>query len=207
MVKLKYSALYTDNLGCEQASVYFCGGEFQLKVRGCTFKNDSLNFDFYTKNAKKIGHLFYIKDDELIEYVVDIKIPLTLTCDDSEFIKEFLLRVERHKNYYSNSLSVYLEGIVYKASGYDLRELLINMNKELPEKYNIECCFSQMIGLSYFEANTENTFYYKKNFQDKLEKNLNEDYYLNLINSEHKKEFNQLQKVPITYMCDEYCLS
>ena len=207
MVKLKYSALYTDNLGCEQAAVYFCEGEFQLKVRGCTFKNDSLNFDFYAKNSKKISHLFYIKDDELIEYVVDIKIPLTLACDNSECIKEFLLRVERRKNYYSNSLSVYLEGEVFKANGYDLRELLINMKKELPKEYNMECCFSQILGLSYFEASTENTFHYIKDFEDKSEKNSNEDYYLNLINFEHKKEFNKLQKVPITYMCDEYCLS
>ena len=151
MVKLKYSALYTDNLGCEQASVCFSKGEFQLKVRGCTFKNDSLNFDFYTKNSKKISHLFYIKDDELIEYVIDIKIPLTLVCDNNECIKEFLLRVERHKNYYSNSLSIYLEGAIYKVEGYDLQELFINMKKELPKEYNMESYFSKMLGVSYLK--------------------------------------------------------
>lgn len=175
MVKLKYSALYTDNLGCEQAEVYFFKGEFQLKVRGFTFKNNSLNFDFYSKNSKKIRHLFYIKDDELIEYVMDIKIPLTLAYDNNEYVKEFLLRVERYKNYYRNSLSICLDGTVYRAEGYDLQELLINMKKELPKEYNMEC-------------------YYK-------------DYYLNLFNMQHKKEFNKLQKVPITYIFDEYCLS
>ena len=190
MVNLKYSALYTDNLGCEQASVGFSKGELQLKVRGCTFKSDSLNFDFYAKNYKKIGHLFYLKDDELVEYVIDIKIPLTLACDNNEFIKEILLRVERHENYYSNSLSIYLEGVVYKVEGYDLQDLLINMKKELPKEYNMECCFSQMFGVSYFESSKENTFYYLKNFEE-----------------EYKKEFSKLQKVPITYICDEYCLS
>jgi len=207
MVKLKYSALYTDNLGCEQALVYFFNGEFQLKVRGCTFKNDSLNFDFYSKNSKKIRHLFYIKDDELIEYVIDIKIPLTLSCDNKECIKEFLLRVERHKNYYSNSLSIYLEGVVYKVEGYDLQELLINMKKELPEEYNMECCFSQVFGVSYFETGEENTFYYLKNFKKECEINQSKDYYSNLFNVEYKKEFNKLQKVPINYICDEYCLT
>jgi hypothetical protein len=207
MVKLKYSALYTDNLGCEQASIYFSGGELQLKVRGCTFKNDSLNFDFYTKNSKKIRHLFYIKDDELIEYVIDIKMPLTLTRDNNEYIKEFLLRVERRKNYYSNSLSIHLEGVVYKVEGYDLQELLINMKKELPKEYNMEFCFSQMFGVAYFEASKENTFDYLKDFENGLGINYNKDYYLNLFNIEHKKEFNKLQKVPITYICDEYCLS
>jgi len=207
MVKLKYSALYTDNLGCEQASVYFFKGEFQLKVRGCTFKNDSLNFDFYAKNSKKIRHLFDIKDDELIEYVIDIKIPLTLAFDNNEFIKEFLLRVERHENYYSNSLSIYLEDVVYKVEGYDLQELLINMKKELPKEYNMEGCFSQMLGVSYFESSKENTFYYLKKLEDECKMNANKDYYLNLFNIEHKKEFSKLQKVPITYICDEYCLS
>ena len=207
MVKLKYSALYTDNLGCEQALVCFSKGEFQLKVRGCTFKNDSLNFDFYTKNSKKISHLFYIKDDELIEYVIDIKIPLTLVCDNNECIKEFLLRIERHKNYYSNSLSIYLEGAIYKVEGYDLQELLINMKKELPKEYNMESCFSQMLGVSYFQTNKENNFQYLKNFEDERKINLNKEYYLDLINFEHKKEFNKLQKIPITYIYDEYCLS
>ena len=207
MVKLKYSALYTDNLGCEQASIYFLKGEFQLKVRGCTFKNDSLNFDFYAKNSKKIAHLFYIKDDELIEYVMDIKIPLTLACDNNECTKEFLLRIERHKNYYSNSLSVYLEGVVYEVEGYNLQELLINMKKELPEKYNMEYCFSKIFGVSYFETSKENTFCYSKNFEKECKINLCKDYYLDLFNVEHKKEFDKLQKVPITYICDEYCLS
>ena len=123
-------------------SVYFSEGEFQLKVRGCTFKNDSLNFDFYAKNCNKAKQLFYLKGDELIEYVIDIKIPLTLVCNNKECIKEFLLRIERRKNYYSNSLSLCLEGVVYKVEGYDLQELLINMNKELPEEYNIEYSFS-----------------------------------------------------------------
>lgn len=207
MVKFKYSALYTDNLGCEQATVYFLKGEFELKVRGCTFKNDSLNFDFYTKNSKKINHLFYIKDDELIEYVMDIKIPLTVVCDNNECIKEFLLRVERHKNYYSNSLSIYLEGVIYKVQGYDLQELLINMKKELPKEYNMEYCFSHMFGSSYFEASKENTFHYLKDLEGMSETNQNKDYNLNLFNIEHKKEINKRQRVPITYICDEYCLS
>jgi len=207
MVNLKYSALYTDNLGCEQASVGFSKGELQLKVRGCTFKSDSLNFDFYAKNSKKIGHLFYLKDDELVEYVADIKIPLTLVCDNNECIEEFLLRVERHKNYYNNSLSISLEGVVYNVKGYDLQELLINMKKELPKEYNMECCFSHIFGVDYTETSNENAFYYLKNFEKKWKINSSKDYCLDLFNIEHKKEFNKLQKVSITYSCDEYCLS
>lgn len=202
MVKSKYSALYTDDLGCEQASIYFFKGEFHLKVRGCTFKNDSLNFDFSAKNSEKIRHLFYIKDNELIEYVIDIKIPLTLTCCNRECIKEFLLRVERHKNYYRNSLSVYLQDEFYKVEGYDLQELLINMNKQLPKEYSMECCFAQMFGAACFQDSRETNFYYLKNFKERRKINPNKEYYLSLFNIENKKELGKLQKVPITYICD-----
>lgn len=206
MVNLKCSALYSDNLGCEQVSVCFFKGHFELKVRGCTFKSDGLNFDFYTKNSKQINHKFYLKDDELIEYVIDIKIPLTLVCDNNECIEEFLLRVERHKNYYSNSLSIDLEDVVYKAHGYDLQELFINMKKELPEEYKMDYYFSHIFGVNYIEISNPNTFNYLKNFKDDWKTNSKKDCYLNLLNIKHEKEFNKLQTVPITYICDECCL-
>ena len=179
MVKLKYSALYTDNLGCEQATVYFSKEEFQLKVRGCTFRNDSLNFDFYGKNSEKFNRLFYLKEDELIDHVLDIKIPITLFCNNGESTKEFLLRIERRKNYYKNSLSFCLKDVFYKVEGYDLRELLIKMQKKLPDGYSMQDYFSYMFG-----GNS-----------------------LNLFNVESKNQFNKLQRIPITYISDEYCLS
>ena len=179
MVKLKYAALYTDNLGCEQATVYFSREEFQLKVRGCTFKNDSLNFDFYGKNSKGFNEFFYLKDDELIDYVLDIKIPITLFYNNEESIKEFFLRVERRKNYYNNSLSLCLNESCYKVEGYDLRELLIKIQKELPEGCNMEDYFSKM-----FAGSSKNLF-----------------------NVESKNQFSKLQRVPITYVRDGWCIS
>jgi len=179
MVKLKYAALYTDNLGCEQATVYFLKEEFQLKVRGCTFKNESLNFDFYGKNSEKFNSLFYLKDEELIDYVLDIKIPVTLFCDNEECIEKFLLRIERRKNYYNNSLSFCIKDVFYKVEGYDLPELLIKMQKELPEEYCVGDYFLYMFG----------------------------GHYLNLFNIESKRQFKKLQRVPITYISDDYCLS
>lgn len=204
MVKLKYAALYNDNLGCERATVYFLKGKFQLDVRGCTFENDSLNFDFYTKNSNKGRYLFYLKDDELIECVIDIKIPLILVNNNREYIKEFLLRVERYKNYYSNSLSFNLKGVVYKVEGYDLWELLNNMKKALPKEYNMESSFLDVLEPNYIKVNKKNTFYYLKNKKEESKTNSNKDYYLNLFEMKNKKE---LQKVPITYICDEYCLN
>lgn len=179
MVKLKYAALYTDNLGCEQATVYFSKEEFLLKVRGCTFKNDSLNFDFYKKNSEGLNELFYLKDDELIDYVLDIKIPITVIYNKEESIKEFFLRVERRKNYYNNSLSLCLKESCYKVDGYDLRELLIKMQKELPEGCYMEDYFSNMFG-----ASSKNLFDFKS-----------------------KNQFHKLQKIPITYVSDECCLT
>lgn len=179
MVKLKYAALYTDNLGCEQATVYFSKEEFLLKVRGCTFKNDSLNFDFYAKESESLNEFFYLKDDELIDYVLDIKIPITVFCNNEESIKEFFLRVERRKNYYNNSLSVCFEESCYKVEGYDLRELLIKMQKELPKGCYMENYFHSVFGGSS----------------------------KNLFNIRSQNQFNKLQRIPITYIGDEYCLT
>lgn len=179
MVKLKYAALYNDNLGCEQATVYFSKEEFLLKVRGCTFKNESLNFDFCGKNSEGFNEFFYLKDNELIDYVLDIKIPITVICNDEESIKEFFLRVERRKNYYNNSLSLCLRESCYKVEGYDLRELLIKMQKELPEGCFMEDYFSNM-----FAGSSKDLFNVKSN-----------------------KQFNKRQRIPITYVSDECCLS
>jgi hypothetical protein len=209
MVKLEYSALYTDNLGCEKATVYFLNGEFKLKVRGCTFKSDNLNFDFYSKykDSSKIKRHFYMKDDELIEYVVDVKIPLVVIYNNVECEEEFLLRVERHKNYYNNSLSFYSKGIFYQVEGHNLVDLLMNMEKELPSEYNMECCFSCMLGAHYLEEKNKNNFYCLKSIEGECKDNLDKKFYVESVFKGSKKDFKKLQKVPITYVCDDYCLS
>ena len=81
------------------------------------------------------------------------------------------------------------------------------MKKELPKKYKLECYFPHIFGINYIETSNENSFYYLKNFKDELKINSKKDCYLNLFNIKHEKEFNKLQTVPITYICDEYCLS
>ena len=205
MVKLKYSALYTDNLGCEQAIVYFSKGEFQLKVRGCTFKSDSLNFDFSAMNYNKAKQLFYFKDDDLIEYVIDIKIPLILAYNNEECREESILRIERSGNYYNNSISLLLKGVNYYVEGYDLKELLSNINKKLPEEYHINYSFLSMLGNQYFEENRENYYCNLIDFDGKLKLKLKKDLYYMLFNSGHKKKSKKLQKVPITYICNKCC--
>jgi|GEM_PF-1992518 len=207
MVKLKYSALYTDNLGCEQAIVYFSKGEFQLKVRGCTFKSDSLNFDFSAMNYNEAKQLFYFKDDDLIEYVIDIKIPLTLTCNNNECIEEFILRIERCENSYNNMLSLQLNGVNYNVEGYDLQELLSNMNKKLPKEYDIKHRFLCMLETHYFENTKENDFCGLKDFKEELKIEVKKDSYFDLFNNGYKNKFEGLQKVPITYVHDKCCLS
>jgi len=207
MVKIKYSALYTDKLGCEQAIVYFSKGEFLLKVRGCTFKNDSLNFDFSANNCNIAKQLFCLKGDELVEYAIDIKIPLAFYYNNKECINEFILRIERCENYYSNSLSLCLEGVGYNVEGYDLQELLSNMNKELPEEYNIRYSPSCIFRVYYHEASKKNNFYCLKKFRGELKIASNKESYLDLFNVEYKNKLKKTKKVPIIYICDNYCLS
>jgi len=203
MVRLKYSALYTDDLGCEQATVHFSNGEFQLTVRDCTFKNDSLNFDFSAMNYNKSKQLFYLKDDELMECVIDIKIPLTLVYKNKYCIEEFLLRIERHGNYYNNSLLLYLNGVSYNSEGYDLKELISNMNKKLPKEYDMKHSFLCIFATHYFEENEENVFYNLTEFEVELKIGFKKNSYDNLFNSGYKKKLEKLQKIPITYIGDK----
>lgn len=93
-----------------------------------------------------------MKDNELIEYCIDIKIPLILTCSGIEYVRGFLLRIERTKNYYNNSLELDLKGEVYRVEGYNLQELLFNMNIKLPKGYNLEDGFSCIFGMNYIKS-------------------------------------------------------
>ncbi|WP_297429028.1 DUF6304 family protein [Clostridium sp.] len=203
MVKLKYSALYTDNLGCEQAEVYFSKEGFQLKVRNSIFYNDNFNFDFYAKNSEDIEHLFYLKDDELIDYSIDIKIPLLLVDNNNYCVKEFLLRVERKKNYYNNSLSFSSKDLTYLVQGYNLQELLYKMKKELPEGYFMKDeNFLCMFGVFYLEMNKESPLY-SLEISDEIWK----DNYINLYDKAYEENLKNYKKVHITYIGNEYCIS
>lgn len=204
MVKKKYSALYTDNLGCEQAEVYFYKDGIEIKVRNFIFRNDDFDFDFYANDSDGMQSLFYLKDNALIEYFIDVKIPLVLTNNGIESIKEFSLRIERQKNYYNNSLSLALNGELYKVEGYDLQELLKKMKNILPEEYDLEDSFSCIFGLYCIEAKKD--FNYLENYYDEMD-NSNENSYLYLFNSERKVKFDELQKIPITYIHKEFCSS
>jgi hypothetical protein len=207
MVKVKYSALYTDNLGCEQAELCFLKGGLQLKVRNCIFYDNDFDFDFYAKDSKDIGRFFYLKDNELIEYVMDVKIPLILTHNDKECVKQAILCIKRYKNSYSNSLSLDLNGKFYVVEGYNLQDLLSRMKERLPEEYMMECNFSCMLGVYYIEADKENNSYCLKNFEEEYNNTSNKDLYLKLSNVDNKKNFKGLQKLPITYIYNEYCSS
>ncbi|MVX63358.1 hypothetical protein GKZ28_06555 [Clostridium chromiireducens] len=205
MVKLKYSALYTDNFGCEQAEVYFSNSGFRLKVRNNIFENDSFNFEFYTKGLEEAEHTFELKDNELVEYSIDIKIPLLLAYNKSYYVEEFVLHVERQKNYYNNSLSLFSQDVTCEVEGYDLYELLHKIKKELPRGYEIEDNFSSIFGAVYFESNKENPLRGKIISQE-LDNDLNKDY-MNLWSSQNNKNFERYEKIPITYINNEYCIS
>lgn len=208
MVKLKYSALYTDNTGCEQAEVYFSENGFELKVRECTFEDNEFNFDFYAKNLDETKHLFYLKEDELIDYFIDIKIPIILTNNNQELIKEFMLRIKRGENYYNNSLSFKLNSEIHEVEGYNLHELLKKMKAKLPREYSLESDFSSLLKVCFFDSNREVSYNNAlKCFDDELNAILNRKTNLNLFNIEIKNNYEKFEKIPITYIYNKYCLS
>jgi len=207
MVKVKYSAVYTDNFGCEQAELYFLKGGLQFRVRDCVFYDDHFDFDFHTKNPNEYGRLFHLKDDELIEYVMDVRIPLILTYDNEECVRESILCIKRQRNSYNNMLSLNLGGKSYTVEGLNLQELLYKMKRKLPKEYAMECNFSCMLGVYSIENNKENDFYYFRNLEEKSESASSKGVCLEASDFRNKDAFDGLKKYPITYIFNEYCLS
>lgn len=205
MVKIKYPALYTDNLGCEQAEMYFSKYGLELKVRNCIFKNKDLNFDFYSNDSENIKNLFHLKDNELVKYFIDIKIPLVITYNNKEFIKEFLLRIERNENHYNNSLSLLLNDRVYEVEGYDLQELIKKMKNKIPKEYDLVDSFSLLLEVYHMKTIKEKDFYYLKNFNEELNKSLRKEHYFSSM--ERKNNFDVHQSITIDYILSEYCSS
>lgn len=134
---VKYPAIFTDNLGCDKAMVYYDNNKFYLEVRGCTFFCEGTDFDFCTDNIEEVQQKFFLKDNELIEYVLDIRIPLTLANKKINKVEKFILRIERQKNYYNNSLFFDDKDNCHEVQGYNFRQLIIRMKKELSKDYNL----------------------------------------------------------------------
>ena len=136
-MSIKYPAIFTDNIGCDKASVYYDDNKFYLEVRGCTFYCEGADFDFYTDKLDHTIQKFYLKNNELIEYVLDIRIPLGLKNDKLNKVEKFTLRIERQKNYYANSLLYEEKESVHEVKGYNFRQLIAKMKKELSKEYNL----------------------------------------------------------------------
>lgn len=136
-MSIKYPAIFTDNIGCDKASVYYENNKVYLEVRGCTFYCDGMDFDFYTDKIDEVVHKFYLKDNELIEYTIDIRIPFGLKNDKFNKIEKFILRIERQKNYYANSLFYEEKENIHEVKGYNFKQLVIKMKEELLRKYNL----------------------------------------------------------------------
>lgn len=144
MVSLKYPAIYSDNLGCDKCVVYFSDKNLQLKVRGFNFYSENYDFDFYCHNKIKAQKYFYLKDDELINYVLDIRIKIPIVYNNKEHIEKAILRVERQKNFYKNRIIIDKKDKEYAVTGVDFKNIMCNLEKKLPIGCNIK---GDIIGL------------------------------------------------------------
>lgn len=139
MVKLKYSALYSDSIGCEKCIVYLCDKNFQMKVRGFNFYSYNYDFDFYCEDVAGARKHFYLKDNELINYVLDIRIKIPIIYNNIEYIEKAILRIERQKNYYNNRIIIDKKSIKeYIATGVNLKNIIYNLKTILPKGYKIK---------------------------------------------------------------------
>lgn len=143
----KYPAIFTDNLGCDKAKVYYENNKFYLEVRGFTFYSEGTDFDFCTDNCEEVEKTFYLKDNELVEYVLDIRIPLTMERDRFNIVEKFILRIERQKNYYNNSLLFDDKEHFHEVQGYNFRQLIIKMKKELSREGNLNLDIPLLAGV------------------------------------------------------------
>ena len=138
MVWLKYPAIYSDNFGCDKCAVLLSDHNLKLKVRGFNFYSEDYYFDFYAENKTEAKKFFYLKDNELIEYILDIRIKIPIINKEKKHIKKAILRIEREKNSYNNKLIVEQQEQSYVVSGSDFKNILFNLKKYLPEGYDIK---------------------------------------------------------------------
>ncbi|WP_294401893.1 DUF6304 family protein [uncultured Clostridium sp.] len=146
MVSLKYPALYSDNLGCDKCYVYMSEENIELKIRGFSFYSDNYDFDFYSRNKSEAQKNFYLKDNELINYVLDIRIKIPMIYNNKKHIEKAILRIERQKNLYNNMIIIERKDMNCQATGVDFKNLICNLKNNLPAGYDIE---DDIIGLLY----------------------------------------------------------
>lgn len=137
MVRLKYPAIYTDNLGCDKCVVYFNDKNLVLKVRGFSFFSEEYDFDFYCDDISEVKKYFYLKDNELINYCLDIRVKIPIIYNGKEHIEKAILRIERQKNSYTNKLIIDKKEDQYTATGFDFKNLMYNFKKSLPSGYDL----------------------------------------------------------------------
>lgn len=148
MVSLKYPAIYTDSIGCEKCTVYLCDKNFQLKVRGFYFYSDQYDFDFYCEDINETKKHFYLKDNELIDYVLDIRIKIPIIYNNTEYIEKAILRIERQKNYYNNRLIIDKKNTAECiATGVNFKNIIYNLKSILPNEYEIKTDTRELLAI------------------------------------------------------------
>ena len=138
MVSIKYPAIYSDDLGCDKCYVYLSQNDIQLKIRGFKFLSENYDFDFYCSNKIEARKYFYLKDDELINYVLDIRIKIPIVYKNKQHIEKAILRIERQKNYYNNKIIIDTKDKKYEVTGFNLKNILYNLQKNFPKEYSID---------------------------------------------------------------------
>ncbi|WP_294156622.1 DUF6304 family protein [uncultured Clostridium sp.] len=138
MVSLKYPALYSDNLGCDKCYVYMSKESIELKIRGFSFYSENYDFDFYSRNKSEAQKNFYLKDNELINYVLDIRIKIPMIYNNKKHIEKAILRIERQKNLYNNMIIIDRKDMSCQAIGVNFKNLIFNLKNNLPAGYDIE---------------------------------------------------------------------
>ncbi|MGN0144697.1 MAG: DUF6304 family protein, partial [Clostridium sp.] len=88
MVYLEYPAIFTDSIGCDKCVIYVSNSNLKLKVRGFSFYSQDYGFDFYTKNKIESRKFFYLKDNELIGYILDVRIKIPMTYKNKDYIQK-----------------------------------------------------------------------------------------------------------------------
>lgn len=128
-----YQAVYSDNYGIEKCIFRLEKGNIKMKIRNIDFESSEYDFDFFTSDAERANELFDLNDNELINFVVDIKVPLLIEDQNTVTEENAIIRLERQESFYHNRLMVKKDGITYMAEGLDLSEMLYNMESQLPD--------------------------------------------------------------------------
>lgn len=206
----KYLVKYTDKFGSLKSEVISHGSNLRLELRNTIFEGREFE-SLETKETK--GNFEFNSYNELTNFELEIEIPIIIGHLKNNFNGELILKLEKsieNKKDYGVELvikeatfkTVFGENL-FARNMYNFEYLMIDMQKTLPENYEIKTCISCKYSNYHPCGNSEfGDLVCFKNVKNKFEKIKDKSGLMNLW--DEARENNQIFNVNEIYECADH---